>query len=394
MTTGPAHSIFCCTSAGPVLAERAHKIHNDPNRDYHDAICKSFMKYAIRKHREAILYEIMSGIEHLEVRDEHSVKVQHPLPPPSTTRTTPIKLPSTISPLTPPFTPAKKNIKGEIKEVSGSFDLPYRPPSFNDHAKTLAKEDEPLLNLLQHIAAASNRGPSKPRYLPSASKKTSESFNVPRHLVAYDGYTAGSDERFLADLLDQNAASASSRRARTLTLPSRSFGPSGRYDDSRLRSSSSVNATWTASNITGHPVHNAHFLVDTKTHHGPKSATSTYNGSVVKIHDHVMVIPPMPAPGHPTDELLYNPMTTTTEYIMHLTSRHDFGPVYSHRYFVCPDNLDDDWTELTLLQWFARGEPFHFKAEKWDIKCENDKRFFRMTLRPNLTLRTVDGKPI
>lgn len=43
--------------------------------------------------------------------------------------------------------------------------------------------------------------------------------------------------------------------------------------------------------------------------------------------------------------------------------------------------------EINLVQWFAEGEPFKMKAEKWDVKCEADARFFRLTLRPNLAMR-------
>lgn len=43
--------------------------------------------------------------------------------------------------------------------------------------------------------------------------------------------------------------------------------------------------------------------------------------------------------------------------------------------------------EISLVQWFARGNPFKMKAEKWDLKCKDDCKFFRMTLRPNLEMR-------
>jgi hypothetical protein len=139
------------------------------------------------------------------------------------------------------------------------------------------------------------------------------------------------------------------------------------------------------------------------------------------------------APAFEPQSLKNNPLTSDTPYVMHLTSRHDFGPVYSHRYFVCPEDLEEDWIELTLMyvyclfalrvfrqkrvwgyifratnssknkpctqetfrihaninerQWFAQGDPFKLKAEKWDLKCAQDKRFFRLTLRPNLNMR-------
>jgi len=54
---------------------------------------------------------------------------------------------------------------------------------------------------------------------------------------------------------------------------------------------------------------------------------------------------------------------------------------------MCPNNLEQDWTEVGLVQWFARGEAFKMKAEKWDFKCMEDNKFYRLTLRPNLEMR-------
>lgn len=34
------------------------------------------------------------------------------------------------------------------------------------------------------------------------------------------------------------------------------------------------------------------------------------------------------------------------------------------------------------------------KAEKWDVKCEQDEHFFRLTLRPNLAMRPVTPTPV
>ncbi|KAK6581398.1 hypothetical protein PZA11_006089 [Diplocarpon coronariae] len=96
---------------------------------------------------------------------------------------------------------------------------------------------------------------------------------------------------------------------------------------------------------------------------------------------------PQLAPVFNQEALQNNPLTLETPYVIHLTSRHDFGPVFSHRYFVCPSNLNHDWIEVSLMQWFARGEAFKMKAEKWDLKCKTDAKFFRLTLRPNLQMR-------
>jgi hypothetical protein len=54
---------------------------------------------------------------------------------------------------------------------------------------------------------------------------------------------------------------------------------------------------------------------------------------------------------------------------------------------VCPTDLQKDWVEATLVQWFATGSPFRHVAEKWDLKCEDDEKFYRLTLRPNLDMR-------
>jgi hypothetical protein len=97
----------------------------------------------------------------------------------------------------------------------------------------------------------------------------------------------------------------------------------------------------------------------------------------------------IPPPILTPDALLNNPITATTLYVIHLTSRHDFGPVLSHRYFVCPLRLELDWAEASLEQWFASGEQFKLQAEKWDLKCASDSRFYRLTLRPNLALRSI-----
>lgn len=82
----------------------------------------------------------------------------------------------------------------------------------------------------------------------------------------------------------------------------------------------------------------------------------------------------MPLPVLTVEALQNNPITPDTPYVIHLTSRHDYGPVYSHRYFVCPPNLQLDWIEVSLEQWFAVGEQFKLKAEKWDIKCLGDSK--------------------
>ncbi|TVY54806.1 hypothetical protein LSUE1_G009663, partial [Lachnellula suecica] len=96
---------------------------------------------------------------------------------------------------------------------------------------------------------------------------------------------------------------------------------------------------------------------------------------------------PMVVPPFRLEDLKNNPLSPETPYCIHLVARHDFGPVYSHQYFACPENLEHDWVDISLNQWFAAGEPFKMKAERWDVKCLEDGRFFRLTLRPNLDMR-------
>jgi hypothetical protein len=102
----------------------------------------------------------------------------------------------------------------------------------------------------------------------------------------------------------------------------------------------------------------------------------------------------IPAPIFTVETLKDNPITPQTPYVIHVTSRVNFGPVYSHRYFACPWDLQYDWNELSLLHWFAAGEPFKMKAEKWDVRCEKDEHFFRLTLRPNLGMRPLAPTPV
>jgi hypothetical protein len=99
-----------------------------------------------------------------------------------------------------------------------------------------------------------------------------------------------------------------------------------------------------------------------------------------------------PAVSYPVltpEALENNPITPDTPYAIHLITRYDFGRVISHRYFICPANLEHDWREATLIQWFASGEPFKLKAHKWDFKCPVDSMFYRFVLMPNLTLRSM-----
>ena len=77
----------------------------------------------------------------------------------------------------------------------------------------------------------------------------------------------------------------------------------------------------------------------------------------------------IPQPVLTMETLRNNSITTDTPYVIHLISRHDYGPVCSHRYFVCPPDLRHDWIEASLEQWFAVGEQFKLQANTLDVKC-------------------------
>lgn len=39
------------------------------------------------------------------------------------------------------------------------------------------------------------------------------------------------------------------------------------------------------------------------------------------------------------------------------------------------------------MEWFAGSGHFKHTAEKWDLKCIEDEKFYRLSLRPNLSMR-------
>ncbi|KAH8599807.1 hypothetical protein B0O99DRAFT_589949 [Bisporella sp. PMI_857] len=95
-----------------------------------------------------------------------------------------------------------------------------------------------------------------------------------------------------------------------------------------------------------------------------------------------------------------------TPYVLYLTARLDGNLAFSHRYFACPaggggldaamggqhwvepEESQDKWEEASKLHWWAAGKPtFDMTAEKWDFKCPTHSVFYRLNLRPNLSLR-------
>jgi len=291
------------------------------------------MKFALRRQRSTTIYALLKAkIGEFEVAYPDEISNHDRCPSMGAAHTTPVRTSAMTLTSTPPlFHGLKFDFKGKGKENEANLNnMSY--PSSNDGS---AHED---------------------------SKATDQPYGLTQ---------SGIKDEMLPPM-----------------LPSSGLNPAIKPAISRFRSNSALTTASSVPTLLANMSDSGLSSSTSATLFKDVSTSPRKHKTCSQIHDHVMVIPTMPHPNYPTNELLYNPLTETTEYIMHLTSRHDYGPVYSHRYFICPLNLEDDWIELTLLQWFARGQPFNMKAEKWDIKCEDDSRFFRLTLRPNLDMRS------
>jgi hypothetical protein len=62
--------IFCCKAAGPVPVASNIKLHNDPNRELHEAIFRSFLAFALRRQDLAGFVE-----ENAKQRKEESARL-------------------------------------------------------------------------------------------------------------------------------------------------------------------------------------------------------------------------------------------------------------------------------------------------------------------------------
>jgi len=85
----------------------------------------------------------------------------------------------------------------------------------------------------------------------------------------------------------------------------------------------------------------------------------------------------IPRPVLTPEALANNPIKKDSPYIIHLQARVNFGPVVAHRYFLCPLDLRSDWTEISLLHFFAEGYPFGLKAMRWGVSCDEHVMFYQ-----------------
>lgn len=91
-------------------------------------------------------------------------------------------------------------------------------------------------------------------------------------------------------------------------------------------------------------------------------------------------------PSNPAN-YLNNPLDARPAFVIHIYARFDYGLVFSHRYFACPNHLGQDWIEISKLHFWAKGSNYKAIAKNTDFKCSTHNRFFRMELRGNLRAR-------
>lgn len=424
--------IFCCASAAPVISHGAFKVHNDPNRDIHDAIFHSFMAYAVRKQHKATLWALaMSHVQAEEfatpsesvlssslsastqdfVPDQNLTKsivpglaVSPGLSVDSTQNVMLAPLPSTTQPFTP-----EKTFRGSLAPgLAAAFAEKHKRTSSSTTAQTSASE---------HNSAESMdlSQPFTETVVPGQDfKDIGLAEQLHQDLASSSQELLGSSPSTKLSTLDQDfkALRLLEKETQDLILPTHAGLCSSLLLLAHPKASitspvylASVSTPLFDSLPLGSPsVLPPSLLADSGTQAtaipvpGPPTLSFLTSAQPLPVPSSSILptcptqVPVMPSPVFNAEELSNNPLTEQTPYVIHLTSRLDYGPVYSHRYFVCPTSLQDDWVEISQLQWWAKGEPFKFKAEKWDLKCQIDSKFFRMTLRPNLSMRGFESQ--
>ncbi|ESZ94567.1 hypothetical protein SBOR_5057 [Sclerotinia borealis F-4128] len=433
-TTSLPDNIFCCDGCTQVDTRYSDKPYHDPNRQFHQAIYQSFLNFATRlsavkdlelvqareaaeiQRQAAEIYAAAISIQ--EESDDVSVnlmdmirsynpdhKTTHQAPPPSLTST---KSPTPSSmfmsafklPSSPPFSPTNTPPRPICSAISH-----FR----NDNAVF----GSPL------ITPPSSKPSSKP-----TSKMTSISSGVGQSFMEFlrNGVTAlpspgvpnlGSSitDSKIPEWRLRATAQAMQPLAQSFTpLDVPGIGKSSQspwtFEPTQSPARTGVFGSFKSSTPT-EPLEP--FQPRSLTEKlGPfQNSTSPETFADISFDDFRTVQEPYwtqtaPDPFIPQrvlspSNLINNPLMTNPHptYVIHITSRQDYGKTESHRYFVCPTDLTSDWPEVSLLQWFAAGVGYDVKAEKWDHKCLQHQRFFRMVLRPNLAMREWGlGKPL
>lgn len=431
-------NIFCCNHCTEADTRHSDKPYHDPNRQFHQAIYQSFLNFTTRlsaakdlelvQAREAEKIQRQAAetyagvISAREESDDVSMslmdmirsynpdnKMAHSTLPPSLTSTKPHTPSSTFNsafavPSSPPFSPTSTPSRPiKAQKCSG----------FHSFTNSIGLFGSPMM--------------SPPNSNPSSkirSTLTSVSSDVGQSFMEFlrNGVTTipSSDVPNLGSSITDSKIPEWRARATTQAMQplAQSFTPLGASGlgkspqspwSSKLAQSSAPTGIFESfqSSKTNEMLEPCQSSGLTRAMGPSPYSTSPEKFADISFDDFRTVKAPYwtdtaPEPFVPQrvlspSNLINNPLITNPPptYVIHITSRQDYGKTESHRYFVCPTDLASDWPEVSLLQWFAAGVGYDVKAEKWDHKCLQHQRFFRMVLRPNLAMREWGlGKPL
>ncbi|QSZ37135.1 hypothetical protein DSL72_009228 [Monilinia vaccinii-corymbosi] len=433
-------NIFCCDYCTEVDTRNSDKPYHDPNRHFHQAIYQSFLNFATRlsaakdlelvqaREAEEIQRQLQAAktyagiISAQEESDDASISLMDMI------RSYDLDHRTTHQNL-PPSLVSTKSHTPSSSSFSSAFTLPSSPPftpSHTPHRPIIAQKCSGFQSFTNN---ALFRSPliSPPASNPSSkvrSNQTSVSSGVGQSFMEFlrNGITAlpSSDVPNLGSSITDSKLPEWGTRATTQVIQplAKSFTPLG---TSGLGKSSKPPWSFRPTQSSAPAGIFGPFQSSTATEmlepfqssglmrkFGPSQcSTSPEKFADISFDDFRTVQAPYwtetaPEPFIPQrvlspSNLINNPLITNPPptYVIHITSRQDYGKTESHRYFVCPTDLASDWPEVSLLQWFAAGVGYNVKAEKWDHKCLQHQKFFRMVLRPNLAMREWGlGKPL
>ncbi|KAB8296047.1 hypothetical protein EYC80_008855 [Monilinia laxa] len=431
-------NIFCCNRCTEAETRHSDKPYHDPNRQFHQAIYQSFLNFATRLSaakdleliqareaeeiqrpaaetytgaisvREEFDDASMSLMDMIRSYDPDNKMAHKSLPPsltptkshtPSSTFTSAFALPSS-PPFSPTITPARSIKAHKCSEFhsfmnsNGLFGSSIMSPP-NSYPSPKVRSTL--------TSVSSDVGQSFMEFL------RNEVTNIPSSDVPNLGSSITDSK--IPEWRARATAQAMQPLARSFTpLEASGLGKSSKSPWSfKITQSSAPTGVFGSfqSSISTEILEPSQSSTLTRALGSSRYSTSPENFAEISFDDFRTVQAPYwtdaaPEPFVPQrvlspSNLINNPLITNPPptYVIHITSRQDYGKTESHRYFVCPTDLTSDWSEVSLLQWFAAGVGYDVKAEKWDHKCLQHQRFFRMILRPNLAMREWGlGKPL
>ncbi|APA10938.1 predicted protein [Sclerotinia sclerotiorum 1980 UF-70] len=429
-------NIFCCDSCTEVDTRHSDKPYHDPNKNYHQAIYQSFLNFATRISAAARELELAQAHEAAEVQrqaaeiyaaaisiqeesenasmalmdmirsynpDHQKMTNQAPTPSlaciktptPSSALTSAFTLPSS-PPFSPSITPPRSIIAqrcSDLHSISKSnvfgSDL-MTPPSSASSSKPSSKMTSISSGLGQSFIEFLRNGVTA---LPSSGVPNLGSSITDSKIPEWRSRANDQAMQPLAQSFTPLGTSGYPKSPWAFE-PTHSRAPHGTYGSFQPSTTVEASEPYQSLILTG-SLEPSRFSSSSETF-----AEVSFDGFRTVQAPYWTQTEPEPfIPQHvlSPSNLIDNPLITNPPptYVIHVTSRQDYGKTESHRYFVCPTDLTSDWPEVSLLQWFAAGVGYDVKAEKWDHKCLQHQRFFRMVLRPNLAMREWGlGKPL